>query len=132
VDGIIYTGTLKRPQALATFAEYVRDALGATRVRYVGDGMTQVHTVSVCGGSGGDFIALAGEQGTDVFVTGEIRHHQALAALDMGVNIVEAGHHFTEWCTVPHMANCIREEAERNGFTIDVEIVSAPSPFVTI
>ena len=132
VDGIIVTGTLKRPAPLATFAEYVRDALGATRVRYVGEGMIQVHVVSVCGGSGGDYIALAGEQGANVFVTGEIRHHQALAALDMGMNIVEAGHHYTEWCTVPHMAHTIREEAERNGFSIDVEIVSAPSPFVTI
>jgi len=131
-DGIVFTGTLKRPMALENFARYVRDTLGGTSVRYVGDGATQVHVIAVCGGSGGDFIDRALQRGAEVFLTGEIRHHQALAALDMGINIVEAGHHHTEWCTVPHMANIIKEEAERNGFSIDVEIVSAPSPFVSI
>lgn len=131
-DGIIFTGTLDSPMPLAAFAEYVRDALGTTHVRYVGDGTSQVQTVSVCGGSGGDFIDRAGELGADVFVTGEIRYHQALAARDSGVNIVEAGHYYTEWCTVPHMGKIIREGAKRNGFSIDVKVVSASSPFVSI
>lgn len=131
-DGIIFTGTLDSPMPLAAFAEHVRDTLGAVHVRYVGDGTSRVQTVSVCGGSGGDFVDRAGELGADVFVTGEIRHHQALAARDSGVNIVEAGHYHTEWCTVPHMEKIIREGAKRNGFSIDVEIVSAPSPFVSI
>jgi len=131
-DGIVFTGTLDSPMILSAFAEHVRDTLGATHVRYVGDGESQVQTVSVCGGSGGDFIDRAGKLGADVFVTGEIKHHQALAAFDMGMNIVEAGHYHTEWCTVPHMEKIIREGAEQNGFTIEVEIISAPSPFVSI
>ena len=109
VDGIIVTGTLKRPMPLATFAKYVRDTLGATCVRYVGDGESQVHVVSVCGGSGGDFIDRAEELGANLFVTGEIRYHQALAARDSGMNIVEAGHYHTEWCTVAHIENIIKE-----------------------
>ncbi|MBN1881544.1 MAG: Nif3-like dinuclear metal center hexameric protein [Deltaproteobacteria bacterium] len=131
-DGIVFTGTLKRPMPLASFAQYVRDTLGATSVRYTGDGASQVYVIAVCGGSGGDCIDRARERGADVFVTGEVRHHQALAALDTNIHIVEAGHYHTEWCTVPLLEKIIREGAERNDFTIDVEIVSAPSPFVSI
>ena len=34
--------------------------------------------------------------GADTFVTGEVKHHQALAARFFGLNVIEAGHYETE------------------------------------
>ncbi|MCE9590392.1 MAG: Nif3-like dinuclear metal center hexameric protein [Planctomycetes bacterium] len=53
-----------------------------------------VRRVGVCVGAGGSMIGEAGE--IDAFVTGEVRHHDALAAVERGVVVVQAGHTQTE------------------------------------
>ncbi len=57
----------------------------------------KVKKVAVLGGSGGDDIALAAEMGADTFVTGELKHHGRLSARDFNMNLICAGHFFTEY-----------------------------------
>ena len=47
------------------------------------------------GGGGGDFPA-AHAAGADTYITGEMKHHQALEARCLGLNVIEAGHYETE------------------------------------
>lgn len=49
--------------------------------------------LAYCGGSGGDFIALAQAKGADIYVTGDIRYHAALSA---GIPVLDVGHHSLE------------------------------------
>lgn len=84
-------GKLPEPMSAKDFAAHVAAVLD-TPVRYSGD--ETVHTVAVCGGSGGDFM-LRCIGGADAYVTGEVRHHEWLAAAD-GINVIEAGHYATE------------------------------------
>lgn len=84
-------GTLPQPMSAKEFAAHVAAVLD-TPVRYSGD--KEVCTVAVCGGSGGDFM-LRCIGAADAYVTGEVRHHEWLAAAD-GINVIEAGHYATE------------------------------------
>ena len=84
-------GTLPEPMTAKDFAAHVAAVLD-TPVRYSGD--KTVQTVAVCGGSGGDFM-LRSIGRADAYVTGEVRHHEWLAAAD-GINVIEAGHYATE------------------------------------
>ena len=61
-----------------------------------------VKRVAVLGGSGGDDIKVAAAAGADTFVTGELKYHERLSASDFGMNLICAGHFFTEYpvCTV--------------------------------
>lgn len=52
--------------------------------------------VAVCGGAGGEFWKIALAAGADVYVTGEIRYHEALEAMQSGLCVLEAGHGPTE------------------------------------
>ncbi len=83
-------GTLSEPMSARDFAAHVAAVLD-TAVRYSGD--KTVHTVAVCGGSGGDFMLRCAD--ADAYVTGEVRHHEWLAAADR-INVIEAGHYATE------------------------------------
>ena len=55
-----------------------------------------IHRVGLCSGSGGDEWLHAAETGCDAFVSGEIKHHFALAMADAGVAALECGHFATE------------------------------------
>ena len=57
----------------------------------------KVKRVAVTGGSGGDEIALAAQNGADTYVTGDMKYHQLLSAADFNVNLITAGHFFTEY-----------------------------------
>lgn len=55
-----------------------------------------VDRVAVLPGSGGSAIAAAAAAGADVLVTGDVDHHQARMALELGLAVVDAGHTPTE------------------------------------
>ncbi|MBQ4333530.1 MAG: Nif3-like dinuclear metal center hexameric protein [Clostridia bacterium] len=90
-DGYTRIGTLPAPMTAKDVAAHVAAALD-TAVRY--SGQHPVTTVAVCGGGGGDFIGdCIGV--ADAYVTGEVKHHEWLAAADR-IQVIEAGHYATE------------------------------------
>ena len=80
--------------SLDEFALHVKSALGAPTVSFVGEG--QVCRVAVLGGSGGDFLSLAQKAGADTFVTGELGYNSHIDAKEKGINVIAAGHFYTE------------------------------------
>lgn len=97
-------GTLAEPMSARDFAAHVAGVLD-TAVRYSGD--KEVKTVAVCGGSGGDFM-LRCIGAADAYVTGEVRHHEWLAAAGH-VNVIEAGHYATEVPVVDTLCTWLTE-----------------------
>ena len=87
-------GTFDEKIALSTFAENVKKALKSNIVFYNGNRM--VNKVYIAGGDGKDFIPNAILNGCDTLLTGRASYNTAIDACDMGINIVEAGHYFTE------------------------------------
>lgn len=88
-------GTLESPVTLSAFAETVEKTLAA-RVLVSGDPDTTVRTVACVGGSGAEEMADAKRMGADVFLTGEMKHHEGLYAGVLGIPVIAAGHYETE------------------------------------
>ena len=89
-------GTLPYKMTMREFAYLVKKNLNCESVKFSGDEDKYIKTVALCSGSGSDFYTTAAENGADVFVTGEVKHHAALYAEELGVSVVEAGHFETE------------------------------------
>ncbi len=104
-DGMSRIGRLPAPMDPTAFARLAAERLD-TPVR-LGAHRT-VSTVSVCGGSGGDFIDELAPL-ADAFVTGEVKHHQWLAANQAGLTLVEAGHYATEVPVVAALCDRLRQ-----------------------
>lgn len=83
-------GTLATPSSVSELATIVEQRLGGI-VRVAGSGA--VSTVAVIPGSGGSFLAQCA---ADVVVTGDVSHHQARAATDMALAVIDPGHAATE------------------------------------
>jgi dinuclear metal center YbgI/SA1388 family protein len=89
-------GPLAEPLSIAELAQTVETNLPSGIVRTAGKPDSLVRTVAVVPGSGGGFISAAASAGADVLITGDVGHHQAVAALDRGIAVIDAGHAPTE------------------------------------
>jgi dinuclear metal center YbgI/SA1388 family protein len=93
----------REPLTAAALAERCGDRLGAP-ARLAGDPVRHVQSIALCGGSGASLIPVALHARADVYVTGDVKHHQALDAVAAGLTVIDAGHHATEQPFVPHLA----------------------------
>ncbi|MBR0426438.1 MAG: Nif3-like dinuclear metal center hexameric protein [Clostridia bacterium] len=111
-DGMGRVGMLETAMQLGAFADVCSKALKIT-VRYAGDSDRLVQRVGLCGGAGGDLYPDAVRMGCDVFVTGEMKHHEAIAANMLGLTLIEAGHYQTESVVLKKWIS--RLQNEENG-----------------
>ncbi len=96
--------SLARPLTMGTLLSLIKRRLGV-RLLEVAEpaGQTKVACIGICAGAGGSLLAEADAVartawggGIDVFFTGEMRHHDLLAARGRGIAVVLAGHTQTE------------------------------------
>jgi dinuclear metal center YbgI/SA1388 family protein len=103
-------GTLA-PVDRRAFIERVRAGLGVDRLLVAGPDAGEARTCAVFAGSAGDFLSSAIAQGADVVVTGEVRHHDALAAAAKGVTVICALHSRSERVALEAYRTRIAEQA---------------------
>ncbi len=95
-DGIGRIGELSEKMSLTEFAGKVKDILGAPAL-LVADGKREVRRVAVLGGEGGDDIEAARTMGADTYLSGRLGYHNMTDAPDNKINLIEAGHFYTEF-----------------------------------
>ena len=88
-------GTIEGPCDLQDFAYRVKQLTGSDMIRY-SDGYNDVFKVAVVGGDGKDYVRAAIEAGADTYVSGRISYNVMEEASELGINLIEAGHYFTE------------------------------------
>ncbi len=107
-EGIGRIGTLARTVSAEDFARRVKELLGAPAV-FLGDAGLPVSRVAVLGGSGGDDLAAAREAGADTYLSGNLGYHDLTDAPEAGMNLLEAGHFFTEQPVCETLARWLSE-----------------------
>ncbi|MDQ3932908.1 MAG: Nif3-like dinuclear metal center hexameric protein [Actinomycetota bacterium] len=114
---------------LLELATRVRYELPAPELRFAGDPDLRVRRIAAAGGAGESFIPAAVAAGADVLITGDVRHHAVLDALELGLALVDAGHHATEFAALPAWMERLRAEAARRGLDADLlasQVSTAP------
>lgn len=100
--GLLRWGTVEA-QPLEQFLAAVKVNLRCEGLRYVNGGKP-VHKVAVGGGSCADEMFEAVNAGCDTFVTSDIKYNQFRTAYELGLNLIDAGHFFTENPVMPVVA----------------------------
>ena len=94
-EGFFRCGILPEPLPASSFAAWLSDRLSAP-VRLMGPADAVIRKVGLCSGGGSDEWPQAENAGCDAFLSGEIKHHHALAMADRGIVAFECGHFATE------------------------------------
>ena len=122
-------GQLPTPLPLSEVAASVRERLPAPHLRFAGDPDRRIRTVAVVGGAGDSLIGAALRAGVEVYITGDLRHHVTLDALEQGLTLIDAGHHATEVAALPAFIEVIRGAA--NARSMVASVVASSTPTVT-
>lgn len=78
--------------SLNDFLEVVKEKLKVDGLRYTGSLNKKIHKVGILAGSGGFELYLASRLHCDAFITGEVKHNQALDAVDLNLSLIEVSH----------------------------------------
>jgi len=95
--------------------EALRDALARTlaipaeTIRLVAGGSDDIRRIGIITGSAGGMLGQAREAGCDTFVTGEASAHHFHDAMELGMNLLLAGHYATETVGVQALAMHLAE-----------------------
>jgi dinuclear metal center YbgI/SA1388 family protein len=97
------TAALVVPRSLERLLVAVKTHLGVTSLRIAGTAAGPIHRVAVCPGAGGSLFGAT--VAADLFVTGELRHHDVMALVAAGRVVVLAEHTHTERGYLPRLAS---------------------------
>src|SRR5207244_9583029 len=110
-------------------AEIALDDLGerlekavAGPVKTIGYGPKTVRHLGVITGAAGSEIERVVAEGIDTFITGEAPHWAAIAAEELRINLLLAGHYATETLGVKALAAHLAKK-----FRVDWEFISLPT-----
>ncbi len=116
-DCVLYSGELPEPMTPEDFARHVKERLSAGAVKLIpGEGM--VKRVFMCSGAGGEYAPYAAMRGGDAYLTGEMKHHEALEAKKTGLTCVIAGHYETERVFAEYLAAYLKKRVPDTGFLV--------------
>lgn len=108
---------LDRPATVRDLAERLKAYIKRPFVRFAvaGEGRP-LSRLGVVPGSGGELSKSAYQNGCEVFVTGEMKHHEIMGALNAGMSVILGGHTSTERGYLPRL----RERLSARGFAAQV------------
>jgi len=97
---------LDQPATLATLAERLKKhlAISVVNIANIAEQDRPLRRIGVCPGSGAALAAPARADDCEVFVTGEMKHHEVLDSLNNGLSLILAGHTNTERGYLPRLA----------------------------
>jgi len=127
--GLGRVGNLKKSVSLKTLCETVKLKLSASYVRVSGELNREVSKVAVCGGAGGDLISTAAFAGADVFITGDVKYHDAVDAKALDLAVIDAGHFSTENPVLAVLVGYLEREIELLGEKAYIQVYEDKDPF---
>ena len=104
-------GEFDEPAERADLIARLKQNLRLDHVLVAGPTAGPARRAAVCAGSCGDLLDDAIEAGADLYVTGELRHHDALKAAAAGVTVVMLLHSNSERHALATLADRLRERA---------------------
>lgn len=126
--GIGKYGELKNPISLKVMAEMVKTAYQLPFVSVYGDISSEklIKRVAICPGAGGSTVGEALKWGADVYVTGDVSHHEGIDAVANDMAVIDAGHYGIEQIFIGFMEKYLKEKLGE-GITIEMAADAFPN-----
>jgi len=108
-------GNFARPIGREEVIRRIKRELGLKQVLVAGPRKGKITKAACCAGSCGDMLKDAMRQGAALYLTGEMRHHDALRAAESGMTVVCTLHSNSERAVLKRLAKKLREKLPKLG-----------------
>lgn len=125
-------GEFKSPIKFKQVIEKVSEGLELSirQLRITGSLDREISKVGICTGAGVDLASMAFESGCDLFITGDIKHHEAHEAIQNDKCLLDAGHYGTEKFFADAMKHILKKELG-NGIDV-ITAKTSTDPFIIL
>lgn len=105
-ENILRIGNIEETD-LISFSSSIKSSLDCPFI-LASEQVNTVSRVAVCPGDGKDFVSLAKSLGADTYLTGRLSYNIMCDAHKIGLNLIEAGHYYTERKIAHRLADTVR------------------------
>lgn len=113
-------GRVDQSTTVMNFAQEIKTRLGLTQIKVAGKTDRPVRRVAVCSGSGGSLLSNFLASGADLFVSGDLRYHDARAIEEAGRALIDIGHFASEHLMVDALYHHLDRAVSRAGWAVEV------------
>ena len=132
-DGIGRSGELEKASSLKELALYIKNIFKLKALRIIGNPDLPVKHIALCTGSGGSLLRDFFKSGADVFITGDIKYHEAREIEDAGLGLIDVGHFASEIISVDILCKKLKNAVIKNNMNLEIEgFYTESDPFITL
>ncbi|MDW7669744.1 MAG: Nif3-like dinuclear metal center hexameric protein [Bacillota bacterium] len=95
----------------------VKEKFEIENLNFFSSGNKIYKKLSFCGGSGGDFIKNAAKV-SDIYITGDFKHHDYQLAYELGLDIIDVGHYNSEKFFIEYISDILKKK--NNSLNVDI------------
>lgn len=106
--------------------------LDAKAARLVGDKESRVRRLALCAGSGSSLLESAARSGADLFVTGDLKYHDAREAQEAGLAVLDIGHFAPEKYGFEMFGVTLESEIKATGAELEIVYAQEKDPFLAV
>jgi dinuclear metal center YbgI/SA1388 family protein len=119
--GIGRIGELEIPMSLAAFSDKIKSEFGLSALKVSGPLDMTVKKIAVCTGSGSGLMNQFFATDADVYITGDLKFHDAKDAQMNHRGLIDVGHFASEAIMIDLIADRLNEQIKEKGLDICVE-----------
>ncbi|MHC4572463.1 MAG: Nif3-like dinuclear metal center hexameric protein [Planctomycetota bacterium] len=116
--GLGRIGKLAKPMRIQKIVERIKKETKAKAIGVVGDEKRLVREAAVCAGSCGKIVNLVIAEKCDLYLTGELKHHHALAAQEAGLTCICLSHTVSERFILKKLAKQLQNQIKQVNIKI--------------
>jgi dinuclear metal center YbgI/SA1388 family protein len=131
--GIGRIGDISSQLSLRELALKLKERLGIESVRVTGDMNLQVSRVALCTGSGGSLVDSFLESSADVYITGDVKYHEARQVEMNRKGLIDVGHFASEVIVVDLLKSSLGQALSSEGYDVKIKgFKKEKDPFKTV
>lgn len=118
--GLGRIGNLKNSMTFSDVIKNIKKILDLNNIVICGDVSKNIKKIGICTGSGGeiDFIEKAFSKNCDLYITADIKYHNAQVAQDLGICLIDATHYASENIIVKVVSEYLNKCGEKLNINI--------------
>jgi dinuclear metal center YbgI/SA1388 family protein len=126
--GLGRIGAWPEPRPFPRVLAAVKKIFGVETVQVWGNPPEQVQRLALCSGSGGDLLTDALDGAVQIYLTGEVRHHQVPPGLPEGFAVVAVGHFASEVVFMEPWTRQLRGLFQAANLKLEVMVAASQPP----
>lgn len=128
-SGLGIIGELDESLSIHSFVKLYKEQLHIPAVRYIGKQNINIERIAIVGGAAVEYADVAKSKNADLFITGDVKHHEALDAIMDDINILDANH-YSEYVMKEGLKDLLEEWTEHRITVQSSEVNTDPYQYM--